>query len=90
MTELTETDRTILLEVATHPGTYASAVSRRTGIPNRTVGGIIIRLEKEAFLTRAAPSKNKGARILTLTNMGMAGAILQLATTMTGTIHAAD
>ena len=86
----TEHDRTILLEIATRPGTYASAISRRTGIQNRAVGRVIAGLEEEGLCTRAPRIQKNGARTLTLTGKGMAEAILYLATSMTGTTHAAD
>ena len=90
MQPLPKIDATVLFEVAIRPGTYASAISRATGIPNRTVGRLITGLEEAGLCNRAPRIQKNGARPLTLTRKGMAEAILYLATTMTGTTHAAD
>ena len=90
MTPLTKNDRIVLFEVATHPGTYASAISHRIGMDGRTVSRSITRLEKDALLIRTARSQNNGTRNLTLTSTGRATALLLFATTMTEAAHAAD
>jgi len=90
--DLPKTDRSVLFEVATHPGTYASAISRRLALDGRTVSRSIIRLEHQALLTRTLCPLGAGhaAQKLTLTTTGMATALVVLATKMTEVSNAAD